>query len=137
VREHAVALESAGFDGLFSLALPPEIAAVRDRALTVHHQRGRGELIVPELALIDAAAWAAHTPEEDWLIWRARRCAERLHQLPLDLEAGEGIVGKPHVRNPEQYKDLVVRVAGYSDYFVKLGPTVQDEIIARTEHVWR
>jgi formate C-acetyltransferase len=35
--------------------------------------------------------------------------------------------------HPEQYKDLIVRVAGYSAYFVNLAPEVQDEIIARTE----
>ncbi|MFC1958149.1 pyruvate formate lyase family protein [Chloroflexota bacterium] len=36
-------------------------------------------------------------------------------------------------KHPEQYKDLIVRVAGYSAYFVLLAPEVQDEIIARTE----
>ncbi|MFQ6113427.1 MAG: trans-4-hydroxy-L-proline dehydratase [bacterium] len=36
--------------------------------------------------------------------------------------------------NPEQYKDLIVRVAGYSDYFVDLGIDLQNEIIRRTEH---
>jgi formate C-acetyltransferase len=36
--------------------------------------------------------------------------------------------------NPEQYRDLIVRVAGYSDYFCNLGEALQDEIIARTEH---
>jgi formate C-acetyltransferase len=36
--------------------------------------------------------------------------------------------------NPGQYRDLIVRVAGYSDYFCDLGHTLQDEIIARTEH---
>lgn len=36
--------------------------------------------------------------------------------------------------NPEQYRDLIVRVAGYSDYFCDLSKTLQDEIIARTEH---
>jgi pyruvate-formate lyase len=35
--------------------------------------------------------------------------------------------------HPEQYKDLIVRVAGYSAYFILLAPEVQDEIIARTE----
>ena len=35
--------------------------------------------------------------------------------------------------HPEQYKDLIVRVAGYSAYFVLLSPEVQDEIINRTE----
>ena len=36
--------------------------------------------------------------------------------------------------NPEEYKDLIVRVAGYSDYFNNLNKGLQDEIIARTEH---
>jgi trans-4-hydroxy-L-proline dehydratase len=36
--------------------------------------------------------------------------------------------------HPEQYRDLIVRVAGYSDYFCDLGEPLQDEIIARTEH---
>jgi len=36
--------------------------------------------------------------------------------------------------NPEQYRDLIVRVAGYSDYFCDLSKALQDEIIARTEH---
>jgi len=34
---------------------------------------------------------------------------------------------------PEQYRDLIVRVAGYSDYFCDLGKALQDEIIERTE----
>ena len=36
--------------------------------------------------------------------------------------------------NPERYRDLIVRVAGYSDYFCDLGKALQDEIIARTGH---
>jgi formate C-acetyltransferase len=35
---------------------------------------------------------------------------------------------------PEKYGDLLVRVAGYSDYFVNLGTELQNEIIKRTEH---
>ena len=35
---------------------------------------------------------------------------------------------------PEQHRDLIVRVAGYSDYFVDLSPELQNEIIRRTEH---
>ncbi len=38
-------------------------------------------------------------------------------------------------QHPEKYRDLIVRVAGYSDYFVDLGKTLQDEIIRRTEHL--
>ncbi len=37
-------------------------------------------------------------------------------------------------KNPEHYKDLIVRVAGYSDYFNDLGDELQDEIIRRTEN---
>lgn len=36
--------------------------------------------------------------------------------------------------HPEKHRDLIVRVAGYSAYFVTLGKPVQDEIICRTEH---
>ena len=36
--------------------------------------------------------------------------------------------------NPDQYKNLVVRVAGYSAFFVELWKDLQDDIIARTEH---
>ncbi len=36
--------------------------------------------------------------------------------------------------HPEQHRDLIVRVAGYSDYFCDLTRPLQDEIIARTEH---
>jgi formate C-acetyltransferase len=36
--------------------------------------------------------------------------------------------------DPERYRDLIVRVAGYSDYFCDLSEALQDEIIARTEH---
>jgi len=35
---------------------------------------------------------------------------------------------------PEKYRDLIVRVAGYSDYFCDLTRALQDDIIARTEH---
>jgi len=37
-------------------------------------------------------------------------------------------------KHPEKYQDLIVRVAGYSDYFNDLGEDLQDEIIRRTEH---
>jgi choline trimethylamine-lyase len=36
-------------------------------------------------------------------------------------------------QHPENYRDLLVRVATYSAYFVELSPTLQDDIIARTE----
>ena len=35
---------------------------------------------------------------------------------------------------PSEHRDLIVRVAGYSDYFCDLSDALQEEIIARTEH---
>ena len=37
-------------------------------------------------------------------------------------------------KHPELHRDLIVRVAGYSDYFNDLGEDLQNEIIRRTEH---
>jgi formate C-acetyltransferase len=37
--------------------------------------------------------------------------------------------------NPDQHRDLLVRIAGYSDYFTALPTAMQDEIVARTAHV--
>ena len=36
--------------------------------------------------------------------------------------------------NPEEYRDLVVRIAGYSAYFVELGRDLQNDIISRNEY---
>ena len=36
-------------------------------------------------------------------------------------------------QHPEEYRDLIVRVAGYSDYFCNLSKSLQEEIITRTE----
>ena len=46
------------------------------------------------------------------------------------------VVGTETLRDaqehPERYRDLLVRVAGYSDYFVDMGRDLQEEVIART-----
>ena len=39
-------------------------------------------------------------------------------------------------KNPDEYKDLIVRVAGYSDHFNNLSRALQDEIIGRTEQTF-
>jgi formate C-acetyltransferase len=35
--------------------------------------------------------------------------------------------------DPKAHRDLIVRIAGYSAYFVQLNDQMQDEVIARTE----
>ena len=37
-------------------------------------------------------------------------------------------------KDPKKYRSLIVRVAGYSAYFVDLTQDLQDDLIARTEH---
>lgn len=37
-------------------------------------------------------------------------------------------------QNPDNYRDLMVRVAGFTQYWVEIGKPIQDEVIARTEY---
>ena len=37
-------------------------------------------------------------------------------------------------KNPDNYRGLMVRVAGFTQYWVELGKQIQDEVIARTEY---
>jgi len=52
----------------------------------------------------------------------------------IQFNVVDGATLRAAQENPEQYRDLIVRVAGYSDYFCDLNRALQDEIIARTEH---
>ena len=54
------------------------------------------------------------------------------HHIQFNVVSAETL--RNAQQHPEQYRDLIVRVAGYSDYFADLSKTLQDEIIARTEH---
>jgi pyruvate formate-lyase/glycerol dehydratase family glycyl radical enzyme len=53
------------------------------------------------------------------------------HHIQFNVVTAETL--RAAQREPEKYRDLIVRVAGYSDYFCDLTPALQDEIIARTE----
>lgn len=52
----------------------------------------------------------------------------------LQINVVDGSALRAAQKNPEQYRDLVVRVAGFSEFFVNLTPEMQEDIIARTEH---
>ena len=72
----------------------------------------------------------------DLLIYRAPAdrdlfAARRLRDAGQRREPRHAAGG---ARAPEQYRDLLVRVAGYSDTFTKLSPKMQEEVIARTGH---
>jgi pyruvate formate-lyase/glycerol dehydratase family glycyl radical enzyme len=53
------------------------------------------------------------------------------HHMQFNVVSAETL--RAAQEHPEEYRDLVVRVAGYSDYFVRLSRDLQDEIISRTE----
>ncbi|MCB0743265.1 MAG: formate C-acetyltransferase/glycerol dehydratase family glycyl radical enzyme, partial [Ignavibacteriae bacterium] len=53
------------------------------------------------------------------------------HHIQFNVVDAETL--KQAQKEPENYRDLIVRVAGYSDYFVNLGEDLQNEIIFRTE----
>jgi len=55
------------------------------------------------------------------------------HHIQFNVVNAETL--KKAKKTPEKYRDLIVRVAGYSDYFVDLSVKLQDEIISRTEHL--
>lgn len=55
------------------------------------------------------------------------------HHIQFNVVSAETL--KDAQKHPENYRDLIVRVAGYSDYFNDLGEDLQNEIIRRTEHL--
>ena len=54
------------------------------------------------------------------------------HHVQFNVEDADTL--REAQADPDSHRDLIVRVAGYSDYFCDLGPSLQDEIIARTAH---
>jgi formate C-acetyltransferase len=54
------------------------------------------------------------------------------HHIQFNVVTAETL--KKAKAEPEAHRDLIVRVAGYSDYFIELSDELQDEIIRRTEH---
>ncbi len=110
------------------------------------------ELCGPTAAVKSTTKWD-HTPNLGGLVLnlkfsaRALDTAEAREKLAAlirtymqlgGLETQINVVSRDTLldaqENPEQHRDLLVRVAGYSDYFVGLDPVLQDEIIRRTEH---
>jgi trans-4-hydroxy-L-proline dehydratase len=54
------------------------------------------------------------------------------HHIQFNVVSAETL--RDAQKHPENYRDLIVRVAGYSDYFNDLGIDLQEEIIHRTAH---
>jgi len=54
------------------------------------------------------------------------------HHIQFNVVTAETL--RDAQKHPEKYRELIVRVAGYSDYFNDLSEALQNEIIRRTEH---
>ena len=59
-------------------------------------------------------------------------CDLKLWHLQFNIINRETLLAAQ--KEPEKYRNLIIRVAGYSAYFIELSAELQDEIIARTEH---
>jgi len=55
------------------------------------------------------------------------------HHIQFNVVTAETL--RDAQKHPEKYRDLIVRVAGYSDYFLDRSVELQNEIIKRTEHL--
>lgn len=58
---------------------------------------------------------------------------EHYNAYQIQWNIQDAAVYKAAKENPQDYKDLIVRIGGYSAYFVELASILQDEIIARSE----
>jgi formate C-acetyltransferase len=54
------------------------------------------------------------------------------HHMQFNVTSREALLAAQE--RPDEHRSLLVRVAGYSDYFVRLSREVQDEVISRMEH---
>jgi len=52
----------------------------------------------------------------------------------MQINCVDGETLRAALHHPEQHRDLVVRVAGFSEFFTKLHPAIQADVIRRTEH---
>lgn len=59
-------------------------------------------------------------------------CDLRLWHIQFNIINKETLLAAQ--REPDKYRGLIIRIAGYSAYFVELSPDLQNDLIARTEH---
>jgi formate C-acetyltransferase len=96
------------------------------------------------LGLESAPNGASHTlsfspslvrnPETQEKLMGLLRAYGRLGGTCLQINVLDPATLREAQKNPEEYRNLLVRVTGYNAYFVGLGKEIQDEIIARESH---
>jgi pyruvate-formate lyase len=91
-----------------STTLTPSLAKLRDDVLKMH--QGPQPSMVENI-YSDARSWAAHSADEDWLLWRGRRTFERLRNMTVSANADELIVGLPAFRHPTENDQIFIEEA--------------------------
>jgi len=88
------------------------------------------ELALPGKAYFNPGAHAAYLPAIETVMntFFANGGQE------MQINAVDTDVLRDAQQHPENHADLVVRVAGFSEFFVHLDPDIQNELIRRTEH---
>ena len=92
--------------------------------------------LAPEVAKTDVAAEA---PRREYSEGVRNLAALVRSYFDLDgMQVQFNVVSTETLRDaqkhPEKYQDLLIRVAGYSAYFVTIDPSLQEDIIGRTQH---
>ena len=115
-------------------------AAVRDPFLINMELRGLFQDIL--IAALDNFCWpdpvqSEKTPDGEYKLAQLVRTYFRMdgHHIQFNVVDAETL--REAQENPEDHRDLIVRVAGYSAYFNDLSPAMQQELIDRSLHCSR
>jgi formate C-acetyltransferase len=57
---------------------------------------------------------------------------QKIYHIQINIVSSDTL--RAAQKDPEQYRDLMIKVAGYNAFFTLLSKPLQDSIIARTEH---
>lgn len=106
----------------------------------------------PTSSILSATSWdhsfliggLAYNMKFSGDLFNSPEALKRLHDLVITFLRRGGFETQINVvsrkilekakKNPEQYRDLVVRIGGYTDYFTRLSPEMKEEVMLRTEY---
>ena len=106
----------------------------------------------PTSSILSATSWdhsfliggLAYNMKFSGELFNSPEAVKRLHALIITFLKRGGFETQINVvsreilekakKNPEQYRDLVVRIGGYTDYFTRLSPEMKEEVMLRTEY---
>jgi trans-4-hydroxy-L-proline dehydratase len=111
IQQNEATVDVPGLDTPLALELNPDLARLRDAALDYQKETEVTWQPLPALIMAEADAWTNRPADEEWLVWRARRFAARVGAIPLALDDGETIVGKPYLRVPNEEDNARVEKA--------------------------